>query len=1130
MPPEALARQEIDAQLAAAGWFIQDRDQINLHVGMGVAVREFPLAGGYADYLLFAGRKAVGVIEAKVQGATLSGVAEQAAQYVTGLPANIPHVALPLPFQYVSTGVETLFRDNRDPQPRSRRVFCFHRPETLAEWADEAETFRRRVQHLPPLDAAGLWPAQAQAIHNLEDSLAEDRPRALIQMATGSGKTFTAVSAIYRLIKFTKARRVLFLVDRSNLARQAYKEFQAYTTPDDGRKFTELYNAQHLQSNAIDPVNKVVITTIQRLYSILSGEAEFIGDEEGSLFELGGALEGQPPRQVHYNPRLPVEFFDFIITDECHRSIYNLWRGVLEYFDAYLIGLTATPSKQTLGFFNQNLVMEYSRQRAVADGVNVDGEAYRIRTRIGEQGNTVEAGEWVGRRDKLRRAQRLELLDQDFAYDAEALDRSVVAPNQIRTVLQTFKERLPLEIFPGRSEVPKTLVFAKDDSHAEDIVTIAREVFGRGDEFCKKITYRTTGVAPEQLISDFRTAYHPRIAVTVDMVATGTDIKPVEILVFMRAVKSRILFEQMLGRGTRVIGETDLQAVNPGEGVRKDHFVIVDVVGILEQEKVDTQTLERKRSTPFAKLLEMVAVGAVDEDVVASLAGRLIRLRKDFSQADDRQVDELAGAGGLPGVIDGLLAAIDPDRQEAEAVRLYGAEPGAEQIAQAAGHLLDEAVRPLAANPPLRNLLVDIQRRGEQVMDESADETTLAAFDEAATERARATVASFEAFIAENRDEITALQIIYNIPRGEHVLRTGKGNYVRGGEQGGSVEGQGRAQETVMYGEGSVPDMGETRPYGDADHDHGGEGDRGGEKGGSVQPSGHAPEAVTYGEGSVPDMGETRPYGEADHNDGGEGDRDGEKGGSVQPSGHAPEAVTYGEGSVPDVGETRPYGEADHNHGGEGDRGGEKGGSVEGQGRAQETVMYGDVSVPDMGETRPYGDADHNHGGDGDNVAAGRSRRAMTFDALRELAEILQQPPRSWTTEALWRAYATLERDRVRGANQRRVLTDIVALVRHAVQLDDELLPYPERVALRYQAWIAAQESAGRQFTPQQRWWLDKIAEHIGVNLAIGPGDLQSGEFFNQGGQLAAARLFGPALAGLLQELNVALGEPGEGD
>ena len=607
--PESLARQNIDTQLTACGWVVQDRAGMNLYAGRGVAVREFPLQTGFADYLLFVDKKAVGVIEAKQEGITLSHVAEQAARYSVGLPANIPHVTLPLPFLYESTGVETFFRDERDPQPRSRRVFTFHRPETLADWLEFPPqlsppenhgsrwgTLRARLQQYPPLNTTGLWKAQIEAISNLEVSLATDKPRALIQMATGSGKTFTAVSFIYRMLKFGKARRVLFLVDRANLARQTLKEFQAYTTPDDGRKFTELYNVQHLQSNSIDPVNRVVITTIQRVFSMLKGEESFDDEnEEGSLFELGGALDAERPKEVRYNPKIPIENFDIVITDECHRSIYNLWRQVLEYFDAYLIGLTATPGKQTFGFFNQNLVMEYSRPRAVADGVNVDGEVYRIRTQVTAGGSKVEAGFWVGRRDKLTRRERWEQLDEDLSYDASQLDREVVSEGQIRLILRTYRDRLFSEIFPGRTEVPKTLIFAKDDSHAEDIVRYAREEFGKGDAFCQKITYRATGTPPETLIANFRNSYYPRIAVTVDMIATGTDIKPLEALLFMRQVRSRVLFEQMLGRGTRVINPNDLQAVTPDARI-KDRFVILDAVGIVDSEKIDTQSLERKRS------------------------------------------------------------------------------------------------------------------------------------------------------------------------------------------------------------------------------------------------------------------------------------------------------------------------------------------------------------------------------------------------------------------------------------------------------------------------------------------------------------------------------------------------------
>jgi type I restriction enzyme R subunit len=472
-------------------------------------------------------------------------------------------VDLPPPFAYETTGIETFFRDMRDPDTRSRRVFSFHRPETLLEWLSQPDTLRsrlRNVAEISPLTEKGLRNCQVEAIRNLEKSFAASRPRALIQMGTGSGKTYTAVSFIYRLIKFANAKRVLFLVDRSNLGRQTKKEFEQYITPDDGRKFTELYNVQRMMSNTLDPVNRVVITTIQRLYSMLSGETEFNEEnEEISLFNV--SPKEQKPKEVSYNPKLPIETFDFIITDECHRSIYHLWRQVLEYFDAFIIGLTATPSKQTLGFFRNNLVMEYGHERAVADGVNVGYEVYRIKTEITEKGSRVEAGNWIDKRNRNTRKVRWEQLDEDLEYKPTQLDRDVIAKDQIRTIIKTFRDRLFTDIFPGRKEIPKTLVFAKDDSHAEDIVEIVREEFGKGNEFCKKITYRTTGEKPEDLIASFRNSYNPRIAVTVDMISTGTDIKPLECLLFMRDVKSRLYFEQMKGRGTRmsiVIVQTEL--------------------------------------------------------------------------------------------------------------------------------------------------------------------------------------------------------------------------------------------------------------------------------------------------------------------------------------------------------------------------------------------------------------------------------------------------------------------------------------------------------------------------------------------------------------------------------------------
>jgi type I restriction enzyme R subunit len=767
---EAQARVRIDKELDAAGWSVQDAGSVNLAANQGVAVREFILKPphGRVDYMLFADRQPVGIVEAKPAGTTLIGVEEQSAKYAAGLPDALVAPVRPLPFAYEATGVETRFTNTADPEPRSRPVFWFHQPVTLARWLRDirerptAPTLRHRLRDMPLLNPAGLWPAQATAIKNLERSLCEDRPRALIQMATGAGKTFTAANITYRLIKHADARRILFLVDRAHLGRQTLKEFQQFTTPDDGRKFTELYNVQHLASQVIDPVARVCISTIQRMYSILKGEPELSPElDEASTFEI----EPPAPVEVEYNPVVPIETFDIIIIDECHRSIYNLWRQVLEYFDAYLIGLTATPSKITFGFFNQNLVMEYPHEQAVADGVNVDFDVYKIRTEITERGSTIDAGVVTGFRHRETRALRWEHLDEPLTYDPEQLDRKVVAKDQIRTIIRAFRDRLLTEIFLGRSEVPKTLIFAKDDSHAEDIVQIVREEFGKGNEFAAKITYKTTGRKTEDLIAEFRNSYNPRIVVTVDMIATGTDVRPLECLVFMRAVRSRTFFEQMKGRGVRVIDETELRSVTP-DARAKTRFVIVDAVGVTETQLMDTQPLERTPTVPLDKLLNQVSIGVREPDVISSIASRLARLARQITKDDRADLEEAARGLKLDELVNGLVQALDPDRHRQAAQQLTGKEaPTSQDVATAARALLDAAVEPLATNPKFREMLVEVRRSYEQAIDEvSKDRVVEADYSADASERAEATVRSFRQFMEEHKDEITALQILFSRP------------------------------------------------------------------------------------------------------------------------------------------------------------------------------------------------------------------------------------------------------------------------------------------------------------------------------------------------------------------------------
>jgi len=769
MTPEQEARQQIDRQLTDCGWLVQKASEMNISAGRGVAIREFPLKTGLADYLLYADAKAIGVIEAKPEGHTLTGVETQSAKYATGLPSGLPNYHLPLPFAYESTGIVTQFTNGLDPDPRSREVFAFHRPEELIRLATLESQLRSNLRNMPELITDGLWKAQVEAIRNLEASLAANRPRAVIQMATGSGKTYTACTSSYRLIKFGKAKRILFLVDRNNLGKQALNEFQQYISPCNNYKFTEEYTVQRLRRNTIDPAAKVCITTIQRLYSILKGEEEFEEEnEETSLFESAPSLVREP-MPVVYNPKVPIETFDFIIIDECHRSIYNVWRQVLDYFDAFLIGLTATPTAQTVGFFNGNLVQDYSHEKAVVDGVNVGYDVYRIETKITKDGARLakEPGQFVPHRDRRTRKKKLKELDDDLTYTANDLDRDVVAMDQIRLVVRTFRDRLFTEIFPGRTEVPKTLVFAKNDLHADDIVKVIREELGRGNDFCQKITSKTTGKKPDDLLNEFRNSYNPRIAVTVDMIATGTDVKPLECLIFMRNINSASYFEQMKGRGCRVIKADDLLSVTP-DAKQKTHFVIVDAVGVCERDKTSSKPLDRKPSVPLDKILNTVAAGAASDDICSTLAARLTRLDRQIDDPQRARIARHAEGQDLATLSGQLLDAIDPDANAQRAIEQFHLppeqEPSEEQLVQVERQAMQQALKPFH-NPKLREAILAVKASLEQVIDEvTKDELVTAGHSAAAKEKARTILASFRQFIEEHKDEIEALQILYSRP------------------------------------------------------------------------------------------------------------------------------------------------------------------------------------------------------------------------------------------------------------------------------------------------------------------------------------------------------------------------------
>jgi len=762
--PEQKARDRIDKQLIAAGWLVQDKKSINLNAGPGIAVREYQTDVGPADYVLFVAKQAAGVIEAKPEdwGHKITMVEDQSQGYAN---ATLKWVNNPtaLRFVYESTGVITRFTDGGDPAPRSREVFNFHRPDTLAEWLSQPATLRASVQQLPPLVHDGLRDCQITAITNLEKSFKQDKPRALVQMATGSGKTFTAITATYRLLKHAGAKRILFLVDTRNLGEQAEQEFMAFLPNDDNRKFTELYSLQRLKSSFMATDTQVSISTIQRMYSLLKGEELDEATEESP--PTGANLLSKTPLPVVYNHKIPPEFFDVIVIDECHRSIYNLWRQVIEYFDAYLIGLTATPDNRTYGFFNKNVVSEYDHEKAVADGVNVGNEIYVIETEKTKQGGVLTAKQQIEKRERLTRKKRWEIQDEDEAYTGKQLDRDIVNPDQIRTVIRTFKEKLP-DIFPGRKEIPKTLIFAKTDSHADDIIHSVREEFGEGNQFCKKITYKIKE-DPKSLLAQFRNDYYPRIAVTVDMIATGTDVKPLECLLFMRDVKSRNYFEQMKGRGTRTLDADSLKKVTPSATSAKTHYVIVDAIGVTKSLKTASQPLITKPGVSLKNLAMGVMMGQHDEDTVSSLAARLARLDKQLDDNERARISEKAEGKPLLLIVGELFSAINPDTIEQTALtitgQLQGTNPGDSARDQAREQLVGQAAN--VFNGELVELIDSIRRDKEQTLvHDDLDSVITAEWAGDTEDNAKALTQEFADYLQEHRDDIEALSIYFQTP------------------------------------------------------------------------------------------------------------------------------------------------------------------------------------------------------------------------------------------------------------------------------------------------------------------------------------------------------------------------------
>ena len=768
--PEQIARDNIDKQLVACGWVIQDKKKFNLAAGLGVAIREYQTDIGPADYVLFVDKKPIGIIEAKreEEGLRLTTVEEQSSQYANAKLRLLNND--PLPFVYESTGEVTRFTDYRDPKPRSRTVFTFHRPQTLIQWLSQEKTLRARLQDLPELPTEGLRECQVTAITNLDTSFKDQRPKALIQMATGSGKTFTAITFIYRLLKYAKAKRILFLVDTKNLGEQAESEFRAFSANDDNRLFTELYGVTRLNSSFIPNDSQVYISTIQRMYSILKDTELDESAEEENPNET--RFIPKEPVPIGYNEKVPIEFFDFVVIDECHRSIYNLWKQVLDYFDVFQIGLTATPDNRTFGYFNQNLVSDYGYEKAVIDGVLVPYNVFTIETEITKNGSVIKMGEKVDKRERLTRRKFWEALDEDEIYSGKKLDNDIVNPSTIRTIIKATKDNLPA-MFPdrrdsqGNFEVPKLLIFAKTDSHAEDIINIVREEFGEENKFCKKITYKSEE-DPKSVLQQFRNDYYPRIAVTVDMIATGTDIRPLEILLFMRDVKSRSYYEQMKGRGTRTCSVEELKAKGtPTAKFSKDHFVIIDAIGVEQSQKTDSRPLEKAPGVSLKDVITSVAMGNTSEEMLSTLANRLIRLEKQLQDKHKKEFTEKANGLTINQVVKKLLNAHDPDNVESHTTKVKGEMRGfppieiEKAIKKANQQLIEDAVA-VFNNPDLRDFVIDIRKKLDQIIDVvNIDTITNIGWVKDHDVASSAILEDFKTWIENHKDEITALQIFY---------------------------------------------------------------------------------------------------------------------------------------------------------------------------------------------------------------------------------------------------------------------------------------------------------------------------------------------------------------------------------
>ena len=742
--PEEKARKKIDMLLKKAGWSIVPRDQYSPGVS-AVAIEEGILKGNLeADYLLFLEGKAIGVLEAKKESVSLDDiVANQAENYTHKLLPMYQYWENPLPLIYLSNGKELLFKNAKIPGSTYQKLDAMHTPKEMVKLAGINSFFAG----LPTLDPKGLRDCQYEAITNLEASFRNSQRKALIVLATGAGKTFTACLAAYRFLAYTPARRVLFLVDRNNLGKQAEGAFGDFKLTENGEPFSTIYTTERLRSGKISDKTNLVICTIQRLFSVITGQ-ELQDDDDGeSSFES----DTQPDVELNGQLLLPPDFFDLIIVDECHRSIYGRWRKVLEYFkEARIIGLTATPGDETMAFFNNNRVVNYTLEKSIVDEINVDCRVYRIRTSATENGGEIHKGEKYREITTYTGEKRMTRAVEATPYQANDLDRAVINPEQIKLVLESYKNAVYSELYPSRDPniayIPKTLIFAKSDAHADNIIKIIREqVFpGQCPEFAQKITYSAGD--SNALIKNFRNDKKFRIAVTVTLVATGTDVKPLEVLIFMRDVNSESLYVQMKGRGVRTITDDALRNVTPNAD-SKDIFYLVDAIGVTEHVK-NSQAPEPTDGVNISleKLLEQITHGYLPDDNLRLLAARLARINSKSTEEQRAEFTELAGME---------MKEIASNIYEAFENGSLAAAPF--ESSNQPNELRKALVQPLALHEKARKFLLILNAGFVKILQPGRDTLISTGFS---VENAQETVTKFEEYVQAHRDEEEAIRII----------------------------------------------------------------------------------------------------------------------------------------------------------------------------------------------------------------------------------------------------------------------------------------------------------------------------------------------------------------------------------